>query len=301
MIPQIYPGITQVAEPFRGVLLDAYGVFWGGNDYGAFPGAKEAMAKLVAEGKIVGVLSNATQRSAKEIQKLHAHGICLGVHYHFYVTSGEVARALFLHDTLPFKTTHNKFFLFGGVHPKYASHVAIFQDSLYEQTSDISEADFLYISVPHIEGVDQEDPEVFRRWIEEVRPYGLPMVCPNPDPFAHEGNPPRQVVRQGSIAQMYEEMGGEVFYIGKPHAKAYEGAMAHFAHYHITDPADILMVGDSPKTDIRGARKFGMKSALITETGIMGDQVRREGVGALEHLPASDTPDFFLGRFIDDL
>ena len=43
-------------EPFKGVLLDAYGVFWGGNDIGVLPGAKEVMEKLVSDGKIVGIL-----------------------------------------------------------------------------------------------------------------------------------------------------------------------------------------------------------------------------------------------------
>ncbi len=297
--PHIIPGITQVAAQFRGVLLDAFGVFWGGNDFGVIPGAKEAMATLVGQGNIVGVLSNATQRAAKEIDKLKLHGLILGTHFHFYVTSGEVAKSLFMYQKLPFATPRNTFFLFGGVHPKYyGTHVALFEDTVYRETPDIDTADFIYLSVPHIDGKDQEDPEAFRIPLEKIRSKKLIMVCANPDQFAHEGNPPRQVVRQGTLAKMYEEMGGPVFYIGKPYPAVYHAAMREFQRYDIGKPADILMVGDNPVTDIRGAREFGMSSALITETGIMADTIHLHGLHqAIIDLEPSDKPDYFIGKF----
>ena len=42
---EISPGIARIADPFKGILLDAYGVFWGGNDCGVLPGAKEVDGK----------------------------------------------------------------------------------------------------------------------------------------------------------------------------------------------------------------------------------------------------------------
>ncbi len=248
--------------------------FSGGNSFGLLPGSKEIMEKLVSTGKVVGILSNTTQLAAKEINKLKLHGLIQGKHFHFLITSGEVARHIFLNEKLPFVTSRNKFLLFGGVLPKFSSHEAIFQDTLYSETSDIDEADFIYISIPHINGEDQENPELFREEINKLRLKNLPMICPNPDHFAHEGKPPRAVVRQGSIAVMYEKMGGQVFYIGKPHNKAYNIAMNHFEHYNITKPQEILIVGDTPETDIRGARSFGMSSALVTQTGIMADRIQ---------------------------
>ncbi|MBS0625519.1 MAG: TIGR01459 family HAD-type hydrolase [Verrucomicrobia bacterium] len=282
-----YSGILRISAPYQGVLLDAYGVFWGGNSFGVFPGAKEAMEKLVSSGKIVGILSNSTQLAAKEIHKIQQHGLIQNVHYHFLVTSGEVARDLFLNEKLPFG---NKFWLFGGPHPKYSSHEAIFQGTRFVETAHIEEADFIYISIPHLNGEDQTDPEAFRKSLETLK--RLPMVCPNPDLFAHEGNPPRAVVRQGSIAKMYEEMGGQVFYIGKPHSQAYIMAMNFFAQHNCSNPRDILMVGDTPETDIRGARNFGMPSALITKTGIMAER---------DPNTLADIPDYFIERLIDDL
>lgn len=299
---KVFSGITQVSNQFDGILLDAYGVFWAGNDLGLFPGSKEAMEKLILKGKIVGILSNSTQLAAKEIDKLNRQGLIQGKHFHFLITSGEVARYIFLEKELPFETPKSKFYVFGGGHPKFSAHEAIFEGTSFTETNDIYEADFLYIAIPHIEGKDQVDVEVFREEVSKLIPLNLPMICANPDHFAHEGNPPRAVVRQGSIAALYENMGGRVFYIGKPHNKAYLAAMDHFGKHGLKEIPKILMVGDTPETDIRGANLFGMPSALLIETGIMGSRVCSLGLEqALEELLPLNTPDYFLGRLIDDL
>jgi HAD superfamily hydrolase (TIGR01459 family) len=294
---EVFPNLTHISHRFNGILLDAYGVFWGGNDYGLLPGSKEAMEKFILNGKIVGILSNSSQLAAKEVSKLERNGLIQGKHFHFLITSGEVARHIFLNEKLPFETPRNTFILFGGIHPKYPSHEAIFKDTVYCETLNINEADFIYVGIPHINGEDQVDPELFREQIEKIKQKNLPMVCANPDLFAHEGNPPKAVVRQGSIIKMYEAMGGQVFYIGKPHHSVYSAALEQFRQHHVMTPAEILMVGDTPETDIRGARQFGIHSALITQTGIMADRISHKGLEkALKDLPEHDKPDYLIER-----
>lgn len=301
-VVEIFPGILRIAESFKGILLDAYGVFWGGNACGMLPGTKEVMEKLVCMGKIVGILSNTTQLGFKEIMKLQAHGVTQGKHFHFFVTSGDIGREAFLHGKLPFDTPRRTFGLVGKASPKHPSHEPIFQGTTYRETVDMDEADFLYILVPHIHGEDQTDAEVFRKEIEGLRKKNLPMVCLNPDQYAYEGNPPRAVVRQGSLARMYEEMGGSVVYVGKPSPGGYRVAMRYFEKDMDISPTDVLMVGDTPATDIRGARLFGMPSALVLQTGMMAEPIARQG---LEHvlsiLSPNDLPDYCLERFADDL
>lgn len=296
--PHIFPGISQIAQNYKGLLLDAYGVFWGGNAIGPLPGAKEAMKQLVSEGKIIGVLSNATQLSEKEIAKIEKSGFNKNEHFHFFVTSGEIVKRILSTESLPFPTPRKTFYLFGEPNPNYSSHEMIFHGTAYTETSDIFEADFIYISIPHIEGKDQTDPSLFLEAVEQLHLRGLPMVCPNPDQFAHEGNPPQAFVRQGSIARMYEALGGKVFYIGKPHLMSFETAMNHFRQYHIVETADILMVGDTPETDIRGARSYGMASALTIKTGIMADRIAHRGFPeAIQEISSEDSPDYFIERF----
>lgn len=296
-----YPSLAHIAGPFDAILLDAYGVFWQGNATGFFPGAPKVMEALVASGKIVGILSNSTQLSSREGDKLSRHGISLGQHFHFLVTSGEVARNVFLNGPLPFQTPNKKFWVLGGIHPRFHSHQDIFAATGYQETSDIGQADFIYVGIPHVQGQDQTDPEIFRRQILALD-LKLPMMCINPDRFAHEGQPPRAVVRQGSIAAMYQEMGGPVYYIGKPYENAFAYAMQNFQVHGISNPHDVLMVGDTPECDIKGARKFGMKSALITETGIMGERVLHFGrEKAIRQLCVDEVPHYFIERFSDDI
>jgi HAD superfamily hydrolase (TIGR01459 family) len=292
---RVHKNLESISESFDGILLDAYGVFWGGNGIGLLPGCKETMERLIAKGKTIGILSNSTQLAKNEIEKLKAHGLIEGQHFHFLITSGEVAKRIFLNNDLPFPTPKKKFYLFGVPHPKFSSHQAIFQDTPFQETTDLDKADFIYISIPHINGKDQTDPLLFKEYIDIFKSTKIPMVCANPDRFAHEGNPPQNVVRQGSIAIMHEEQGGQVFYIGKPSDRMYSAAMKSFFQYGISNPEKVLMVGDTPETDIRGARNFNMPSALVIKTGIMADRIAHHGwENTLNTLPTQDFPDFFI-------
>ncbi len=292
---KIHPNLESISESFDGILLDAYGVFWGGNGIGLLPDCKETMERLITKGKTIGILSNSTQLAKNEIEKLKAHGLIEGQHFHFLITSGEVAKRIFLDNDLPFPTPKMKFYLFGAPHPKFSSHQAIFQDTPFQETTDLEEADFIYISIPHINGKDQTDPLLFKEYIDIFKSTKIPMVCANPDRFAHEGNPPQAVVRQGSIAIIHEEQGGQVFYIGKPSDRMYSAAMKSFFQYGISNPKKVLMVGDTPETDIRGARNFNIPSALVIKTGIMADRIAHHGwKNTIKTLPTQDFPDFFI-------
>ena len=281
--------LSQIATPFRGILLDAYGVFWRGNKVGLFPGSSEMMEKLVQAGKVVGILSNTTQLAQTEIEKLAKHGLVLGRHFHFMLTSGELAKQVFSKEMLPFPTPLKKYWLFGKNHAEYAPPYRLFEESVLTEAEKPEAADFVYVCVPHLEGRDQTDLELFREEVKKLPALQLPMVCANPDRFAQEGSPPQLVVRQGGIAALYEEMGGKVFYIGKPSHLAFQKAMERFALHGIYQPSDVLMVGDTPETDIRGALQYGMQSALITKTGIFSERPRE--------LSSQETPHFYIDRF----
>lgn len=292
---KIYSGIHDISDNFTAILLDAYGVFWGGNGVGVLPGCKEAMEKLVANKKIVGILSNSTQLAQIEIDKLKRHGLIEGKHFHFIITSGETAKNIFSQDQLPFPTKHKKFYCFSEDHPKFSSHQSLFESSSYQETFNLEDADFIYITIPHIEGKDQTNPLVFKERVHDFIKSKLPMVCANPDRYAHEGNPQQLVVRQGMIAKMYEKAGGTVFYIGKPSDKMFLEALKAFQLHKIIHVQDVLMVGDTPETDIRGASKLNIASALTTTTGIMAERIAEHGFEkTLKAFSLHDHPTFFI-------
>jgi HAD superfamily hydrolase (TIGR01459 family) len=266
----------ELIDQFDAFLLDAYGVFWGSNAMGMLPGSAEAMKRLVDEGKQVGILSNSTQLSEKEQFKLAKAGVLQGVHYHFLLTSGQVAKEMIAEKNLPFATPRNSYYLSSPIHPRFP--LELFIGSSYQETS-VEEADFIYLSVPHIDGVDQEDPEKFREKVKELAKMQIPVLCANPDLFAHCGVPPRLMVRQGSIAKLFEEYGSRIYYIGKPERIVFDRALQLLK-------GRILMIGDTPETDIRGARAVGISSALVLKTGVMS-----------ERETYSDKPDFLIERF----
>jgi len=231
------------------------------------------------------------------MDKIKKHDLVQGEHFHFYVTSGEIAKRIFEEGRLPFQTPNKTFCLSGEPHPKFSSHMPLFEGSDFSESATCDKADFIYLTIPHVGGEDQTEAHHFHEQVQRLKETNLPVVCTNPDRFAHEGNPPKAVVRQGTLAAMYEELGGTVHYIGKPSITAYAHAMEYFIPHNILDPSDIIMVGDTPETDIRGARRFGMKSALIIQTGIMADRIENENFDvAASQLPASDKPDYFIKR-----
>lgn len=125
-------------------------------------GCEEAMSTLVQQGKTVGIVSNSSQLVAKEKEKLKAHELIEGVHYHFFLIPGECARQLFIENRLPFPTPKKSYWTFGESHLRFSSHKYLFEGSLLQETQYLEEADFIYISIPHIHGEDQLDPELFR-------------------------------------------------------------------------------------------------------------------------------------------
>ncbi len=291
----IYPDLQSIAHTFNAILLDAYGVFWQGNSLGLYPGAQICLEELCNSKKIVGILSNSTQSGQKEIEKLHKAGLIKGKHFHFLLTSGDIAKKIFQDDALPFATPTKTYHLFGPSHPKFSSHSHLFENSPFSESLDPLKSDFIYVTIPHINGVDQEDPFIFKKRIQELISIGLPMVCANPDRFAYEGNPPKAYVRQGSIAKLYEEMGGLVYYIGKPSQIAFREAFSEFCNFGTFSPREILMVGDTPETDILGANRYNVNSCLITKTGIFKDRIKTFGLEqAIHDLHSEELPDYFI-------
>lgn len=288
--------LSPLIDRYSSFLLDAYGVFWGGNGVGLFPSAAELMKTLVVQGKIVGILSNSTQLVAAEENKFQSHGLIKNEHFHFVITSGEIARNQMLQEKLPFEAKRKSYYVLGGIHPHFPKALNLFNDTGYTMVSSLEDADFIYISVPHINGEDVTDPELFVDQVRSVHHANLPMVCANPDLFAHEGNPAKAVVRQGSLAKLYEKLGGTVYYIGKPYPEVYAAAFLSFSQHNIYSNSPILMVGDTPETDIRGGNRAGLHTALITDTGIFAERCHAEGNKTVP-LKDYDVPNYYVNRF----
>ena len=89
----------------------------------------------------------------------------------------------------------------------------------------------------------------------------LKMVCTNPDLIVHRGSNTEYCA--GSVAAIFEKLGGQVVYFGKPYPEIY--------NFCIKKNETILAVGDNIRTDIRGANNMGFDSLFIIN-GIHKDE-----------------------------
>ena len=80
------------------------------------------------------------------------------------------------------------------------------------------------------------------------------MVCTNPDLIVHRGL--KQEYCAGTLAEIFKELGGDVIYFGKPYPEIYK--------FCIKKNENILVIGDSIHTDIKGANNMNLDSLLIT-------------------------------------
>ncbi len=128
-----------------------------------------------------------------------------------------------------------------------------------------------------------ETADDYRALLKDAKQHGIPFVCANPDKFVDVGG--QLYLCAGAIADLYEEMGGDVFWAGKPHAPTY-----HIAHADAEKLRDdkvdwnrILVIGDALRTDLVGAETVGL-DALFVAGGIHRDEVTENGIIVPERL-----------------
>ena len=126
--------------------------------------------------------------------------------------------------------------------------------------------------------------------IERMRARALPMICANPDVVVERGD--KLVYCAGAIADLYAAAGGDVTYAGKPYRPIYEQALAiaEAARGRPVEHHRVLAIGDSVRTDIKGAEAFGIDSLFVTAG------IHAEELGARNNPDTSALVGHFRGR-----
>ena len=94
------------------------------------------------------------------------------------------------------------------------------------------------------------------------------MICTNPDLIVDRGN-----IRElcaGSVAMVFEKMGGDVVYFGKPYSEVYNQSIDN-------TNKKILSIGDNLNTDIKGANLLNYDSLLISN-GVHKNEIDDKGI-----------------------
>jgi len=117
-----------------------------------------------------------------------------------------------------------------------------------------------------------ETPDSYRDLLAALSARSLCMVCANPDIVVERGD--ALVYCAGALADAYAARGGEVLYCGKPHAPIYDLALATAAALRdgkAVSRQRVLAIGDSIRTDLKGAAALGFDCMFIT-SGIHAEE-----------------------------
>ncbi len=284
-------GLSEVSANYAGFLMDLWGCVHDGTQL--YPGARECLQELKAKGKRVVLLSNAPRRNRKVVDVLEKLGVTADL-YHGVLSSGEAAYAALAggwwtvdggweeieNPRLP---SSLQYFFIGPQRDADVLH-----GLPYGVAKNIKRADFI-LNVGF--GSEAQSMDAWDEALQAGAKRKLPMLCLNPDLEVVKITGERYPCA-GVIAREYEKLGGVVTYFGKPYIEIYDTALAVLG---IEDRTRVLALGDGLHTDVLGARRAGIPSALITggilkqELGDIAEEEMRK------HLAAQDVQaDFVL-------
>ncbi len=247
------------------VLSDIWGVVHNGLE--SFPEACEALHTYRSRGGTVILITNAPRPADSVQRQLRKLGVADET-YDAIVSSGDLTR-LYVADH-----PGRKMFWLG---PERDNSIYRGLDPVL---APLEEAD--YIVCTGLYDDETETAEDYRGMLLQARERRLTLVCANPDIVVERGD--RLIYCAGAIAELYRELGGDVIFYGKPHRPIYERAMALAGERqgHQIDRRRVLAIGDSVRTDLTGAREFGIDCLFVTR-GIHSEEF--EGLDQLD--PAS--------------
>jgi HAD superfamily hydrolase (TIGR01459 family) len=255
-VPAILEGIAGLAPRYDGFILDVWGVLHDG--VAPYPGVIDALERLRDSGKRVVLLSNAPVRAGTVRSRLARLGIDSSL-FQAIMTSGEEVWRSLSDRTDPFYAALGRRCLFVG--PQ--RHDSMFDGLDLTLVEAPAAADFILNTGP--DDLD-DDATLYRALLEDAARRRVPMLCANADLHVMQGD--TVIVCAGTLARIYEEMGGKVRWHGKPHASVYAACLDLLGP---TDRPRILCVGDSLRTDIAGANAAGLDSLLVAGGMHAGD------------------------------
>jgi HAD superfamily hydrolase (TIGR01459 family) len=253
--PPITSHFAALAGGYDVVLSDVWGVVH--NGIAATAEACDALTRFRAGGGTVVLITNAPRPGANVRAILDRLAVPHSA-YDAIVSSGDVARALIV------ARAGERVFHVGP-----ERDLPMFE-GLDAPITELEHADYAVCSGLFDDTV--ETPQDYQPLVERMRARTLPMICANPDVVVERGD--KLVYCAGAIADLYAAAGGEVVYAGKPYRPIYEQALsvaeaargAPVAHHRL------LAIGDSVRTDLKGAAALGIDSLFVT-AGIHAEEL----------------------------
>ncbi|HEX5775882.1 MAG TPA: TIGR01459 family HAD-type hydrolase [Caulobacteraceae bacterium] len=247
-------GLSEIADRYDALLCDVWGVIHNGRE--SFPDALDALVRWKAERGPVVLISNAPRPAVAIHAQLERFKVPTQA-WTAFVTSGDATRTL-LAERAP-----------GPCWSIGPARDAPLYDGLGLAFADAEDAAFVCVTGPYDD--ETETPEDYRGRFEVAVERGLEMICANPDRVVQRGD--KLIYCGGSLADLYEDMGGRVLMAGKPYAPIYDLALHETGD---VDPARVLCIGDGVITDVKGAADHNLDCLFIAR-GIHGEAAMHDG------------------------
>ena len=247
-------GLRSKINNYELFFIDIWGVLHNGLQI--FKESVEVLENLKKNKKEFVLLTNAPRPNTTVIDFLKKMG--MKQFYENVYTSGEASLKYLMENSL-----NSKFYHIGP--PR---DFDLFKRFEKNKVKNINEADYFICT-----GLF-EDHEIkldyYKNLLEKFS--NKKFVCTNPDLVVDRGD-----VREfcaGSVAKIFEEIGGKVIYFGKPYPPVYNLSAS------IKDK-NVLCIGDNLNTDIKGANIQNFDNLLIT-SGIHKVELNNINIDELE-------------------
>ena len=260
-IPMTITRLEEIYDNYDAFILDQWGVIHDGNK--GYLNAIQCVEKLYSKKKILTIISNSSRKKDETIMRLPNLGF-QSAHFHEVMTSGEMIwLSLKNKNNSEVKNLGKRCF---HIYDQTKNEGEIFQKGLekYIFVKNIEDADFILGCTPFFEKAVVD----YIPLLNVAKEKDLLFVCANPDFESLEKKSNSLTFCMGTIAELYNRLGGKTFILGKPSIEIYKKT---FEELKNIKKSRILAIGDSLFHDIKGALNFGVDSLLITSTGIHND------------------------------
>ena len=258
---QIVQSLAEISKPYDALFCDLWGCLH--NGVAPFPEAVAALQGFRAQGGKVVLLTNAPRPARFVIESLDRMG-CPKDAYDLVVSSGDAAQDAMFAGAVGRKVWH----LGPSKDDGFFTEIpAEWQGQADIERVDFETADGIVCTGPFDE--INEVPEDYRAKFLLAKMRDLPMLCANPDVVVDMGD--KRIYCAGALAVLYEDMGGEAMYFGKPHPPIYDMARRKLAAIGGVEDGRILAIGDGINTDVPGAAGEGIDCLFVTG-GLAHDQ-----------------------------
>jgi len=231
-------GLNEIYENYDAFFIDLWGVIHNGEQL--IESANDVLDHLNKRKKRFVLMSNAPRPKASVAKYLKSLGFKTEYMANVY-TSGDAALGALENNKL------GKYFYHLG--PEKDED--LFMKFIKFKKKNIDEAEFILCT-----GLDEAyetDLKYYENFFKDH--LSKKMICTNPDLAVYRGGTREYCA--GSVAKIFENLGGDVIYFGKPYKDIYNDCAK--------ENEKILVIGDNLNTDIKGANNMNYDSLLIID------------------------------------